>query len=149
MLPSCGKTINVWGAPPSSWPRQRGAEPQDDPDLPFGEPGRGGCAPNLPTKIVPAKIAWLELSVHSPRAWGFHPLKIKILLEPNPLKSRILVRRFGRRGGHRRWARDQKRQPISCYSPDIPNQCILCDATQVVSFYAMLLCLLCKQLFVT
>ena len=50
--------------------------------------------PNLPTKIIPTKTAWLKLSGRFPMGLGIPPLNIKILLESNPLKSRILVRRL-------------------------------------------------------
>ena len=39
------------------------------------------------------RIADSKSSRNSPWAWEFHPLKIKILLESNPPKSRILLRR--------------------------------------------------------
>ena len=50
--------------------------------------------PNLPTKIIPTKICWLKLSGKFPKGLEILPLKMKILLEPNPLKSRILVLRL-------------------------------------------------------
>ena len=50
--------------------------------------------PNLPTKIIPTKIARLKLSGRFPIDMKFPPLTIKILLESDPLKSRILVRRL-------------------------------------------------------
>ena len=49
---------------------------------------------NLPTKNLPGKISWLKLSGESPVGLGITPLKIEILLESKPLKSRILVRRL-------------------------------------------------------
>ena len=52
------------------------------------------CAPNLPTKSLPTKIARLKLSGKFPMDLRVIPLKIKIVLESNPLKSRILVRRL-------------------------------------------------------
>ena len=54
-----------------------------------------GSTPNLRTKIIPTKIAWLKLSGRFPMGLGVPPLKIKILLESNPPKSRISVRRSG------------------------------------------------------
>ena len=39
-------------------------------------------------------IRWLELPGNSLWTWEFHPLHFNILLESNPLKSRILVRRL-------------------------------------------------------
>ena len=51
-------------------------------------------APSLPTKIMPTKIRWLNISGKFPLSLGIPPLKLKILLESNPLKSRILVRRL-------------------------------------------------------
>ena len=50
--------------------------------------------PNLPTKLLPTKIAWLKLSGNFPMDIRIPPLKTKIMLESNPLKSRILVRRL-------------------------------------------------------
>ena len=49
--------------------------------------------PNLP-KIIPARMRWLEPSGRFPTGLRMSPLGIKILLESNPLKSRILVRRL-------------------------------------------------------
>ena len=51
--------------------------------------------PNLPTNITPANIAWLELSGKSPMGLGIPPLKFKIVLESNPLKSTMFARRLG------------------------------------------------------
>ena len=48
--------------------------------------------PNLPTKMIPAKTPWLKLVGKFPMDMGIPPHNIKILLESNPLKSRILVR---------------------------------------------------------
>ena len=50
--------------------------------------------PILPAKMVPARIPWLKLSGKFPLDMGVRipPLGINILLESNPLKSRILVR---------------------------------------------------------
>ena len=50
--------------------------------------------PNLPTKITPSKIARLKLSSKSPMGLRIPPLIMKIMLESNHLKSRILVRRL-------------------------------------------------------
>ena len=50
--------------------------------------------PNLPTKIIPAKIRWLNVSGKFPMGMGIPPLRIKIMLESDPPKSRILVRRL-------------------------------------------------------
>ena len=47
--------------------------------------------PNLPIKIIPAQIRWLNTFVKFPIDM---PLKNNILLESNPLKSRILVPRL-------------------------------------------------------
>ena len=44
--------------------------------------------------IIPAKIRWLKLPGKFPVGMRIPPLKIQILLESNPLKSRILVRRL-------------------------------------------------------
>ena len=51
---------------------------------------------NIPAKITPApaKIAWLRLSGKFPVDVRFPPLNIEIMLESDPLKSRILVRRL-------------------------------------------------------
>ena len=62
----------------------------------------------VPTKIVPAKIRWLKISGKLPTDMRIPPLKIKIMLESNPLKSRILVRRLAisawARAGAGAWA---------------------------------------------
>ena len=50
--------------------------------------------PISPTNIFPSKISWLELSGKSPLDMRIPPLIIKIMLESNPLKSIILVRRL-------------------------------------------------------
>ena len=50
--------------------------------------------PNLP-KIMPTKICWLKTYSKFPMGLGIPPLEIKIMLESNPLTSRILVRRLG------------------------------------------------------
>ena len=47
--------------------------------------------PNLPTKSLPAKIRWLKSSGKFPTGLGIPPLKLKIMFESSPLKSRILV----------------------------------------------------------
>ena len=54
---------------------------------------------NLPTNIIPTKMAWLKLSGKSPMALGIPPLNFKILLESNPLKSIMLVRILAVRSG--------------------------------------------------
>ena len=54
---------------------------------------RSSDTPNLPTKIIPAKIDWLRCSGKFPMDI-IPPLKIKITLESNPLKSRILAGRL-------------------------------------------------------
>ena len=51
--------------------------------------------PNLPTNIIPAKIAWLKLSRKFPMDLGIPLLKIKITLQSNPLKSTMLVGGLG------------------------------------------------------
>ena len=50
--------------------------------------------PNLPTKIIPTKICRLNNSGKSPLDMRIPPLEIKIMLESNPLRFRILVRRL-------------------------------------------------------
>ena len=51
--------------------------------------------PNLPTtKIIPTRISWHKLSGNFSMGLGIPPLDIKSMLESNPLKSRILVRRL-------------------------------------------------------
>ena len=50
--------------------------------------------PSLPTKIIPTKIVGLKLAGRFPVDLGFPPLQIKTMLEANPLRSRILVRRL-------------------------------------------------------
>ena len=54
----------------------------------------GRNATDLPTKIIPKKIAWLKLSRKFPTGLGIPRPRIKILLESSPLRSRILVRRL-------------------------------------------------------
>ena len=49
--------------------------------------------PNLPTKIIPAMIAWVRISGKLPMDMRIPPLESKIMLESILLKSRILVRR--------------------------------------------------------
>ena len=57
--------------------------------------GSLGCVtPNLPTKIIPAKIARLELSGEFPMGLKMPTLKNKIALESNSLKSTTLLRRL-------------------------------------------------------
>ena len=51
-------------------------------------------SPDPPTKIVPSKICRPKLSGKFPMDMRIPLLEIKILLEPNPLKSIILVRRL-------------------------------------------------------
>ena len=53
-----------------------------------------GSTPNLPTKIIPTKICRLKVSGRLPVDLRIPPLNIKIVFEPNPLKSRILVWRL-------------------------------------------------------
>ena len=50
--------------------------------------------PSLPAKTVPTKIAWLKVSEQFPVDMRIPTLKIKTLLESNPLKSRISARRL-------------------------------------------------------
>ena len=50
--------------------------------------------PNLPTNIIPSKIVRLKLSRKFPVDMIFPPLKIKIMLKSNPLKSIMLVGRL-------------------------------------------------------
>ena len=52
------------------------------------------CTPNLPTKIIPCKIAWLKLSGEFPMGLEIPLLKLKLIFESNPLKSIILVWRL-------------------------------------------------------
>ena len=51
--------------------------------------------PNLPTNIIPIKIARLKLSVKFPMDMRIPPLIIKIMLVSNPLKSTMLVGGLG------------------------------------------------------
>ena len=56
---------------------------------------RGWTSPNLPTKITPAKIRWVEtFGKEIPMDMRIPPLEIKIMFGSNTLKSRILVWRF-------------------------------------------------------
>ena len=48
--------------------------------------------PTLPMYIIPTKIAWLKPSRKSPIDLKISPLKIKIMIGSNPLKSTMLVR---------------------------------------------------------
>ena len=52
------------------------------------------CTPNPPTNITPTNIAWLKVSGKSPMGLGIPPLNNNIMLESNPLKSTMLVRRL-------------------------------------------------------
>ena len=52
------------------------------------------CTHNLSTKIIPAKIVWLNTSGKPIMDMRISPLNIKIVLESNPLNFRILVRRL-------------------------------------------------------
>ena len=54
--------------------------------------------PNLPTNIIPTKIARLKLPGKSPMGMRIPPLIIQIMFESNPLKSIVLVRRLAVRG---------------------------------------------------
>ena len=56
--------------------------------------GWRGITPNLPTKIIPAKICWLKKSGRSPMDLRIPPFQIKSTLESNPPKSRVSVRRL-------------------------------------------------------
>ena len=63
------------------------------------EPARECYASRLvrtpgPPKIIPTKIPWLNISGMIFMGMGIPPHKFKIMLESNPLKSRILVRRL-------------------------------------------------------
>ena len=49
---------------------------------------------SLHTRRLQAKIRRLRLSANATISLGIPPLKTKIMLESNPLKSRILVRRL-------------------------------------------------------
>ena len=50
--------------------------------------------PNLPTNVIPTEIACLKLSGKLPVGLGIPLLRIEIMLESNPLKSIMLVRRL-------------------------------------------------------
>ena len=62
----------------------------------FGHRSLAGTkrTPNFPSQIIHTEIAWLKLSGKFPMDLRIPPLNIKIVLESNPLKSRILVRRL-------------------------------------------------------
>ena len=64
---------------------------------------------NLPTSThnLPTKICCLKLSGNFPMGMRIPPLDVKIMLESNPLKSRILVRRLAVR-------RCRKRPFVTC-----------------------------------
>ena len=70
--------------------------------------------PNLPTNIIPTGIAWVKLSGKSPLGLGTPPLKIKIMLESNPLKSKMLVGRLG-------VARDSAAVLLKSWRPVLPR----------------------------
>ena len=53
------------------------------------------AVPNLPTNIAPSKIARVKLSGKFHMGLGIPPLKMKIMLESNPLKSIMLVEKLG------------------------------------------------------
>ena len=53
-----------------------------------------GSRPDIPAKNLPTKIARLKLSGKCPMGMRIPPLKLKIMLESSPLKSRVLVRRL-------------------------------------------------------
>ena len=63
-------------------------------DWPANAPLHPGT-PNPPTNIIPTNIAWLKLSGKFPMSLGIPPLKFKIMLESNPLKSSMLVGGLG------------------------------------------------------
>ena len=75
-----------------------------------GQPTR--CTPNLPTKTIPAKICWLELSGKFPLGVGIPPLEIDIPLESDPLNpdSEVGDRPSVRAKGRRRVARLERRR---------------------------------------
>ena len=57
--------------------------------------------PNLPAKIIPAaKTPWLIISSEFPLDMRIPPPILKILIESNPPKSRIIVRRLAARSSH-------------------------------------------------
>ena len=71
----------------------------------------GQHTPNLPTKMIPTKIAWLELSGKSPMDMRIPSFRIKIMFESNPLKSIMFVGRLAVSltfGGFRGFANQQK-----------------------------------------
>ena len=59
-----------------------------------GSSGAGLATPNLPTQIIPAKIRRLRISGEICIDMRIPPLHINIMLESNPPRSRILVRRL-------------------------------------------------------
>ena len=67
---------------------RRAHRQQDEPPQAVASPS---APANLPTKIIPAKIARRKLSAEFPMGLVIPPLKIKITLESDP---RILVRRL-------------------------------------------------------
>ena len=60
-----------------------------------------GITPNLPTDVIPTEIAWLTLSGKFPTDMRIPPIELKILLESNPPKAIILVRRLAVQSGKR------------------------------------------------
>ena len=81
-----GGSYSIGDPPPSAGRRA--------PPTPPPSPGQLATTPNHATKIIPTKTAWLKLSGKFPMGPGIPPLKIKIMLESNPLTSRMLVRKL-------------------------------------------------------
>ena len=57
-------------------------------------PATSSSTPDPPTKIITTKTRWLKLSGKFPMDVGIPPLMIKIVLQSNPLKYIIFVRRL-------------------------------------------------------
>ena len=72
-------------------------------------PTGGLLCPISLLKIIPTKICWLKLSKKFPMGITIPHLTIKIMLESNPLKSRILVRRLAAPGEWPGWSEVRKR----------------------------------------
>ena len=93
---------------------------------------------NLPTKIITTKIAWLKLSVIFPMHMKTPALKHYIMLESNPLKSRILVRRLAVRQD---WP-DISSASISAVST--PILLLLCPLPHTLQYNIIVYCVILK-----
>ena len=102
--------------------------------------------PNLPTNITPTKIAWLKLSGKFPMGLGIPPLNIKIMLESNPLKSVMLVRRLAVQPSPQASDEPSLKEPVWQPSSAQPSRwCLMMFVFDVCDVY---LCDICFVMFV-